>query len=1057
MIKKLTIILFFTLWGISKLSAQMYLGGWMQYRYIGQNDYEIQLNVFTESISGALPQPYVTAKNKTTGNYFDTLWFKTSPDTVQLYQDELYINTSFPRRSIKRVRFIDTLRIIDTSNLCEVLLKYVGPYYSFNLTRTSAYSHRDSINGKLELFFKICDNNKNNFGPDQYQKHLIYAALNRGFQNCYASLDTVEQDSIEHVPFHVLPGEPKNLHFTSYYSEWNFMSYLAFPRRHLPFPYGLHNDRYGNLQTTPSFFSDFTLVSKKINEYRNNNGNIELISSGDRVFPLGIEYSTNAFSGFIFSEKKPLTIYACQKKNTPYKIIFSYKEYRHPPLVEIKASFGNVPFEIIKLNGDSIELNLFFDSLLKTKISNYSTLVLKLIDTFSRDQYFNNLVFNNSTFNIPVRLSYDSTYSISTYLNDSCNIINLSRDKVFKGFNNTWEISKNDSVICKIKSSDSSLINHQFLLYDSGYYRIKANTQMNGCDNIKDTLIYVNNERQKLLNAKITHCKTDSAFYQFPALNSDTNWTYFSVINNDTSYHNSLFRYFDSSQKSLIKNYAVHKNYSCVDSSIVSVFISDYKKNTADSFKVCGPQIFYFNSNATSKFNLQFKFKHNFTYNPDYNYSISYFKDTVFRYTIIEDSTCTYFDSIYIQNLLTQPIFKPDSDTTLCCRTNNGFINFKDLVNQPDSVAEYKYGSKAVGPINSIPIKNGKVLLIVTHNSGCSENKNYMISALGSNHVKNHIEVKVCRDNGMGLFTANPIISLVDTFGFYSSSGFTAKTTKFDVLNSQDSQIVFYTKFQGCESFDTIKIRDFNFKNKINVPEQLCNNQPNFLIRVDSGFYGGSFYLNDTLLINTLIPSTLINNNFINYKSFINAHIQCEQKFNFNVYPAPIADFTADITDGLKPLSVNFTNTSSDYSSFKWILPNSISDTTNSSLNYVFNDTGKYDIGIIVSNTACAPDTLIKTNLISVRTNVSKDVFNAYLKVYPNPVNNKLFIELMNQSEIKSIKIYDLQGKLMYEKKTDFNSNIEELDINLADGSYLLEVNSNNKEVYFSKFIVIKK
>lgn len=45
----------------------------------------------------------------------------------------------------------------------------------------------------------------------------------------------------------------------------------------------------------------------------------------------------------------------------------------------------------------------------------------------------------------------------------------------------------------------------------------------------------------------------------------------------------------------------------------------------------------------------------------------------------------------------------------------------------------------------------------------------------------------------------------------------------------------------------------------------------------------------------------------------------------------------------------------------------------------------------------------------------------------------------------------------MIEKKTNFNSNIEELDINLADGSYLLEVNSNNKEVYFSKFIVIKK
>ena len=78
---------------------------------------------------------------------------------------------------------------------------------------------------------------------------------------------------------------------------------------------------------------------------------------------------------------------------------------------------------------------------------------------------------------------------------------------------------------------------------------------------------------------------------------------------------------------------------------------------------------------------------------------------------------------------------------------------------------------------------------------------------------------------------------------------------------------------------------------------------------------------------------------------------------------------------------------------------------------------------------------------------ISKDL----VKVYPNPVNNQLFIE--SNANIQSIEIIDLAGKKIFENNQDQLNKIEISTMNYPSGFYIVNVKSQNK-VYSSKFIV---
>lgn len=82
------------------------------------------------------------------------------------------------------------------------------------------------------------------------------------------------------------------------------------------------------------------------------------------------------------------------------------------------------------------------------------------------------------------------------------------------------------------------------------------------------------------------------------------------------------------------------------------------------------------------------------------------------------------------------------------------------------------------------------------------------------------------------------------------------------------------------------------------------------------------------------------------------------------------------------------------------------------------------------------------------------DVESSFLEVYPNPVVNNTFTYLFVNSSSSSVKLYDLLGKLLYQKSLDNNIGLYQLSIPyLNNGTYLLSVESS--DLVLTKKIVV--
>lgn len=183
------------------------------------------------------------------------------------------------------------------------------------------------------------------------------------------------------------------------------------------------------------------------------------------------------------------------------------------------------------------------------------------------------------------------------------------------------------------------------------------------------------------------------------------------------------------------------------------------------------------------------------------------------------------------------------------------------------------------------------------------------------------------------------------------------------------------------------------------------------------------------------------------------------------VYAQPTIDFTADSIEIFKGSKVSFTNTTQADTTIKswWNFGDNgkagnIFFGTNGS--YVYNDTGEYAVTLRIDNGVCAPDSIIKVNYIIVKSqatnpNISvKEVNQHALKLYPNPVKDKLTIEAEN--DITSITLIDVLGK-KYEVENFIQSTTPEINItHLPKGVYFIEVLDENGNKYSSKLLITR-
>ncbi len=140
---------------------------------------------------------------------------------------------------------------------------------------------------------------------------------------------------------------------------------------------------------------------------------------------------------------------------------------------------------------------------------------------------------------------------------------------------------------------------------------------------------------------------------------------------------------------------------------------------------------------------------------------------------------------------------------------------------------------------------------------------------------------------------------------------------------------------------------------------------------------------------------------------------------------------------------------------YNWTIPNDWS---------LINGQGTSAIGVTVGSDSgdiiCIPSNECgegEASLLNVEVQIlsitDNDFINA-IKIYPNPANNNLFIELKNIQGNTSILIRDIQGKALLKTEIDSNSAVTQIDIsNLKTGIYLIQL-TNEDRTHLKKLIV---
>ena len=80
--------------------------------------------------------------------------------------------------------------------------------------------------------------------------------------------------------------------------------------------------------------------------------------------------------------------------------------------------------------------------------------------------------------------------------------------------------------------------------------------------------------------------------------------------------------------------------------------------------------------------------------------------------------------------------------------------------------------------------------------------------------------------------------------------------------------------------------------------------------------------------------------------------------------------------------------------------------------------------------------------------NIPENILLGHIKVFPNPTNGDFLIELDKNHRMLDVKLYSIEGRLIYSKTFNNNNRIN-ISINSANGIYFLKITngSQNKEV----------
>jgi PKD repeat protein len=177
-----------------------------------------------------------------------------------------------------------------------------------------------------------------------------------------------------------------------------------------------------------------------------------------------------------------------------------------------------------------------------------------------------------------------------------------------------------------------------------------------------------------------------------------------------------------------------------------------------------------------------------------------------------------------------------------------------------------------------------------------------------------------------------------------------------------------------------------------------------------------------------------------------------------NSAPVPSAAFNSSATTINENESVDFSDNSTPCpNSWEWVVTPATgwvfsngTDGNSQNPTITFNTPGTYEVTLTASNsngasTNVSTETIIVNSTVGIMGNSSAEI-----AIYPNPVDNVLFISSINQN-IKGIRVVSILGS---EIETEFNRNNRSISVtHLEPGIYFLNIITDDEQVIVSRFV----
>jgi choice-of-anchor B domain-containing protein len=142
-----------------------------------------------------------------------------------------------------------------------------------------------------------------------------------------------------------------------------------------------------------------------------------------------------------------------------------------------------------------------------------------------------------------------------------------------------------------------------------------------------------------------------------------------------------------------------------------------------------------------------------------------------------------------------------------------------------------------------------------------------------------------------------------------------------------------------------------------------------------------------------------------------NACGSSEFVYNVNLSPClPFADFTVSVDEG----EISFINLTRNTNLFEWDFGDGSPIITDKNPVYTYDSEGPYEV-ILTAYNDCGVSTATLT-IDETVLNVDK-IFDQEISIYPNPVQDQLFIDYNSSTEIQDVNIVSSDGREMYFNK----------------------------------------